>query len=268
MKKWVVALALVAVALVPLRAHLTMVQTMTMEGPAAAAMGGQMPTITLQIKGNKARSDVQSAGMSIIAITDLTTKEVILLNSSTKTAQVVSAGSGGGAKLPMPQIDVSYKPTGKTQTIEGQACDEYQFAMTLSMAEMGGEQMPPEAAAMMKDVKMVMNGSVWTAKSAPGAAEYSAFTQAALKSGIFAAMAGMKAGQSGGMDKLMAAAASAPGLPYLTEITMTMEGSGPMVEAMKNMGPMKMVQKVTSVSTDTLSDDLFKVPEGYTVEKK
>jgi hypothetical protein len=31
---------------------------------------------------------------------------------------------------------------------------------------------------------------------------------------------------------------------------------------------MKMVQKVTSVSTDTLSDDLFKVPEGYTVEKK
>jgi hypothetical protein len=81
-------------------------------------------------------------------------------------------------------------------------------------------------------------------------------------------MAGMKAGQSGGMDKLMAAAASAPGLPYLTEITMTMEGSGPMVEAMKNMGPMKMVQKVTSVSTDTLSDDLFKVPDGYTVEKK
>jgi hypothetical protein len=28
------------------------------------------------------------------------------------------------------------------------------------------------------------------------------------------------------------------------------------------------VQKTESVSTDTLSPDLFKIPEGYTVEKK
>lgn len=267
MKKWVVVLALVTVALVPVRADLTLVQSMTMEGPAAAAMGGQMPTITLRIKGNKARSDVQTPNASMVAITDLTTREVILLNSATKTAQIIKPGAGG-ANLPMPKVDASYKPTGKTQTIEGQTCEEHQFTMTLSMAEMGGQQMPPEAAAMMKDVTMAMNGSVWTAKSAPGAAEYTAYTQAALKSGIFAAMSGMPAGASGGMDKLMAAAASAPGVPYLTEITMTMQGTGPMVEAMKNMGPMKMVQKLTSISTDTVSDDLFKVPEGYTVEKK
>ena len=42
----------------------------------------------------------------------------------------------------------------------------------------------------------------------------------------------------------------------------------PMVEAMNKMGPMKMVQKTESVSTDTISPDLFKIPEGYTVEKK
>ena len=267
MKKWVVALALVAVALVPVRADLTMIQTMTMEGPAAAAMGGQMPTITLRIKGSKARSDVQAPNMTVVAITDLATKQVTILNSSTKTAQVIGAGAGA-TTLPAPKVDVSYKPTGKTQTIDGQACDEYQFAMTLNMAEMGGQQMPPEAAAMMKDVRMVMNGSVWTAKSAPGASEYTAYTQAALKSGIFAAMSGMPAGSSGGLDKLMAAAASAPGVPYLTEIAMTVEGTGPMVEAMKNMGPMKMVQKLTSISTESVSDDLFKVPEGYTIEKK
>src|SRR5688500_16986318 len=264
MKKWVIALSLVAVALVPVRADITLGEAMTMEGPAAAAMGGQMPTITLRIKGNKARSDVQTQNSSIVAITDLATKEVIILNPANKTAQVVRAG----ANLPTPKVDASYKPTGRTQTIDGQLCEQHQFTMKLSMAEMGGQQMPPEAAAMMKDVNMAMSGSVWTAKSAPGAAEYSAYTQAALKSGIFAAMSGLPAGTSGGMDKLMAAAASAPGVPYLTEITMTMEGSGPMAEAMKNMGPMKMVQKLTSISTDSVSDDLFKVPEGYTVEKK
>jgi len=65
----------------------------------------------------------------------------------------------------------------------------------------------------------------------------------------------------------MAAASSAPGLPYLTEITMTMEGTGPMVDAMKQMGPMKMIQKLSSVSTDAIADDLFKIPEGYTIQK-
>jgi hypothetical protein len=34
------------------------------------------------------------------------------------------------------------------------------------------------------------------------------------------------------------------------------------------MGDMKMVQKVTSVSTETIMDDLFKLPAGYTIEKK
>jgi hypothetical protein len=66
----------------------------------------------------------------------------------------------------------------------------------------------------------------------------------------------------------MSAAASAPGLPYLTEIAMSFEGTGPMVEAMKQMGPMKMVQRISSVSTDPIADDVFRVPEGYTTQKK
>jgi hypothetical protein len=31
---------------------------------------------------------------------------------------------------------------------------------------------------------------------------------------------------------------------------------------------MKMVQKVSSVSTDPIAEDLFAIPQGYTVEKK
>jgi hypothetical protein len=66
----------------------------------------------------------------------------------------------------------------------------------------------------------------------------------------------------------MNVAASAPGIPYLTEMTIEMQGEGPMVDALKQMGPMKMIQKVASVSTDALADDLFKLPAGYTIEKK
>ena len=271
MKKLVVTAALVALAFVPLHADLTIVQTMTMEGPMAAMTGGQMPKITMRIKGTKARSDIETPQMNIVSIADLAQNQVIILNGLTKTAQVITpeSAAAGTAKLDLPNMDASYTPTGKTQTIDGQVCHEHQFSMTLDMAQMSGQaQMPPEAAEMMKGVTMVMNGSVWTAKDAPGVSEYSAYMKSVMKSGLFSAISGMKPGQSGGLDKLMAAASAAPGLPYLTEVTMTMQGTGPMVDAMKQMGPMKMIQKLSSVSMDAISDDLFKIPEGYTIEKK
>lgn len=278
MKNWILTAAMVVSILTPVRADVTVVQTMTMEGAIAGMMPGvQMPRIVLRIKGMKSRSEIDVMGQSMIVITDLTTKQVTLLNTQTKTAQVISPQSvtAGGASLPSPAIDVTFQPSGKSQAIDGVTTDEHTFAMTLSMGEVagqaqpgGGAAMPHEAAAMMQDVKMVMNGSVWIAKSAPGASEFAAFNKAALDADLFGMITGMKPGQSGGLDKLMAATASAPGIPYLTEISMVFEGTGPIVAAMKQMGAMKMVQKTSSVSTESIPDDLFKVPEGYTLEKK
>jgi hypothetical protein len=70
-----------------------------------------------------------------------------------------------------------------------------------------------------------------------------------------------------GMDKMMKAMTSVNGLAYLTEMTMSMEGSGPMADMMRQMGPMKMTTKTSSVSPTPISDDLLKVPEGYTIVK-
>lgn len=270
MKKGLLTAAVVALALAPLRADVTLVQTMTMEGAAAPMMGGQMPTMTTRIKGMKSRTDIDMMGQKLTAIADLDQKRVILLQSQTKVAQVItpqSAASGGPA-LTVPDIDVSLKATGKTQVIDGMRCEEHAFTMTLPLSALGGQaQMPPESAAMMKDVTMAMTGSMWVARNAPGASEYTAFGKAALRSGLLASISGMQAGASGGLDKLMAATVAAPGVPYLTEITMVFQGTGPMVEAMKQMGPIKMVQKTSSVSTDAIGDDVFRLPEGYTIEK-
>ena len=271
MKKLVVTASLVALALVPLRADVTIVQTMTMEGPMAAMAGGQLPKITTRIKGTKARSDIESPALNIVSIADLAQNQVIILNSQTKIAQVITPESAAAAqsKIGMPNIDASLKPTGKSQTIDGQVAHEHLFSMSLNMAEMSGQsQLPPEAAEMMKDVTMAMNGSIWIAKDVPGTDEYLAYMKSALKSGLTSAFSGMKPGQnSAGMEKLMAAVSAAPGVPLLTELTMTVEGTGPMVDAMKQMGPMKMIQKTSSISTDAISDDLFKIPEGYTIQK-
>ena len=271
MRKWLAVCAIAALAWVPLRADVTIVTTTTMEGPAAAMMGGQMPKLTQRIKGMKSRTDIEVMGQTMIAITDLAEKRVVLLQSQTKTGQIITpqTAAAGSSALPKLDADISFKPTGKAQPIDGVPCDEYTFTIKLAMAEMAGKgQMPPEAAAMMKEVYMVMQGAMWVGKKAPGAAELMAFNKAALASNLVAAMSGMKPGESGGMDKLMAATASAPGVPYLTEMTMTFEGTGPIVDQMKQMGPMKMIQKAASVSTEAIGEDVFRVPEGYTIDKK
>jgi hypothetical protein len=270
-KVFVVTLA-VAFSVASLVADVTVTQTMTMEGQAAAMMQGtQLPRITMRIKGRKSRSDMEVNGQTFTAIADVDARQVIILNAATKTATVTTPASvaAGGAPVAIPKMDISLKPTGKSQTIDGQACDEHSFSMTIAMGEMMGQaQLPPEAAAALKDVRMLMTGSFWVAKSAPGAAEFAAYNKAVAESKLMSAVAGAMPGMSGGLDKLIEAAASAPGLPYLTEMTMTFDGTGPMVDAMKQMGPMKMVQKIASVSTAALPDDLFRIPEGYTVEKK
>lgn len=264
MRKCLAVCAIAALAWVPLRADVTIVTTTTMEGPAAAMMGGQLPKMTQRIKGMKARTDVEVMGQTVIAITDLAEKRVVLLQSQTKTGQVITPQSAapGTSALPKIDADAAFKPTGKTQVIDGMSCDEYTFTMKIAMAEMS-----PQAAQMMKDVFMVMNGSVWVAKNAPGASELIAFNKAALASNLVAAMSGMKPGESGGMDKLMAATAAAPGVPYLSEMTMSFEGTGPVVEQMKQIGPMRMIQKASSVSTEAIAEDVFRVPEGYEINK-
>jgi hypothetical protein len=133
---------------------------------------------------------------------------------------------------------------------------------------MGGAQVPPEAAAMMQGMKMNMAGSIWVAKDVPGASEYMAFQKAASGSDMGAAVMGASGMSIPGMEKMMKAMSSASGLAYLTEMTMTIEGTGQMAEMMKQMGPMKITQKVSSVSAEAIPDDQFKVPAGFTINKQ
>jgi hypothetical protein len=51
-------------------------------------------------------------------------------------------------------------------------------------------------------------------------------------------------------------------------MTMTIDGQGQMADMMKQMGPMKITNKVTSITTTAVGDELFKIPEGYTVTKQ
>ena len=276
MKRVWTTIAVVAISLAPLRADVTITQTITIEGPMAAAMGGQEPKILLRIKGNKSRTDADVMNTTMASITDLDTKQLIVLNGTDKTAQITAMGTGAPAKPETPgskplEMDVTFKATGNTRKVDAGSCDDHSFSLTMDMAQFGNQsQMPAETAEMLKGVRIVANGISCIAKEGKGVAEFAAFQKAAVGSGLMSAAMGTMpgGGGAGGMEKLMAAVASAPGMPYITEITMTFEGTGPMVEMMKQMGAMKIIQKTTNVSTDPIGDDLFKVPADYKITEK
>jgi hypothetical protein len=283
MRRWFTTSAAVLLFSAALRADITIVQTTTVEGgmaQMAAASGASMtPRVTMRVKGMKMRSDVESGPISMVTIVDVANKQVIILRADQKTATIVSTKppaatttttttttTTAGTPPPTPGMDASVKPTGRSQVIDGVKCDEYLVNATADMSTMRNAQMPPEAAAMMQGMKVRLNGSIWVAKDAPGAAEYMAFQKAAAAEQLAGASAvGVN---MPGMENFAKAMGSISGLPYLTEMETSIEGSGQMADMMKQMGTTKVTTKVSSINADPLSDDLFKIPEGYTTIKQ
>jgi hypothetical protein len=257
--------AALAIASASLSADVTIVTTMSMEGGMPGMAGQAAPRMTTHIKGLRSATVVETGGVTITNIVDLANRRVVVLNSQDRTAQVFDGSSQKAEKtLPMPDMDFKLKATGRTRQLRGVECTEHTYQITIRMDEMmGGAQVPPEATAMLAGVTMRMDGSIWSATSGPGAAEYMAYTKAALQKDILELMAAMT-GLAGGLDQMMSATAQAPGLPYLTEVTMTAEGAGPVVDMMRQMGPMKMKMEVTSITTDPVADSLFEIPQCYT----
>jgi hypothetical protein len=271
MKRLFAAVAAALMVSVSLHADITINSTVTIEG---GPMGAQTPgpmTQVMRLKGMKSRMEMDGMGRSMVLIADMATKKVYLLDAATKTAQVLDSALAvpAGAGDTMPQMDASVTPTGQSRSINQMSCQEYSFTMTMNMAEMAGAQLPPEAAEMMKGMTMAMKGSIWAAKDGPGAREFAAFSKAAVDLNLGNLLAGGVPGKTNpAMQRLVEATARASGVPCLTEMNMTVQGEGPMADMMRQSGAMKTTVKTTSVSTETLPDDLFAVPADYKITKQ
>lgn len=270
MKRWVAVTLMVGVASASLLADVKVTTTTTLEGPITAMMGSITPSMVTHIKGQKARIDVTMGDQLMSTIYDVQAKQFIVLNTTEKTAHILTPEAFVATQkpIPLPKIDATVKPTGQSKVIEGSRCDEQAVTMTISMAEMvGGSQMSPQAAEMMKDVKVHVNGSLWVAKSGPGIAEYVAFQSESSKQSL-SMLSRMLPGLGGSFNKVMDAVQGAAGLPYLTELKMQVEGGGEMAGLFKQFGDLKLTNRVTAVSVDPLPDDLFTVPADYNIVKK
>ena len=110
-----------------------------------------------------------------------------VLRPAEKTALLFPVDAVATGQPAVPAIDAEVKATGRTRDIEGVACTEFAVMMKVDMAAMAagaGSSLPPEAAALLKDVFLRVEGSTWVARDAPGATDYAVFQKAAARAAI------------------------------------------------------------------------------------
>ena len=255
---------LVAVSHLVVRADVTITMTNSVDGPMAGLIGAAGST-TLRVQGLKARHDIEVMGRTMATVIDVAARETFLLDQTAKTVRRIPlAASGqpdpaiaGGLNVQMPKMDVVLERTGRTQQVAGQECVEFHTVMTMDMSQAGGALAIPDAREAMKDMRMVMQGSTWVSTSSAEASEYIKFQQGAKAAGIVPPTTLLAGGNA--PDPV-----AAEGLPCLSEIEISYEGTGPMVEMLKKMGAMKVTGRLTGISLAPIDSEVFVVPAGYT----
>jgi hypothetical protein len=233
--------------------------TLKSKGTGTGMVGAVAGDMTQYVKGLKSRTDQTSgAGRQTSTIIDIATKQMIVLNHDTKEADVIDMTnlSETLAKAGATEITATITPTPQTRQVAGQTCTVHDLKVAVPM-QMGKSQMT-----------MVMSGPQCLVKNGPGQAEFLAFYRAASENGGFldATQAKTRPAVAKAMTD-MYRKMSELGVPFATEMKMSMEAEGPMAEMMKKMAT-TISTEVTSVSTAPIAATMFEVPAGYKVSKR
>jgi hypothetical protein len=256
MESAILVMAVTVALAVPMLGDVTIKQNTSGKGLGVAAAGAG----TAYIKGMKMRSEVEARGTVMTTIFDLENQKMYSFDSKKKSADVwdMQAFAAELAKsVEAGQIEASVKANGKKKEVAGKTATGYDLAISVP-AKMGGEG----------GMEMTVNlkGPMWVVKGAPGTEEYVAFYKAAVEKGwIFSDPRAAKGspGQAKATAEMYRQLASTGGVPYETEMNISISGEGPMASVMARMGAMSMTSTVQSIDTAPLDDALFAPPPGY-----
>ncbi len=220
---------------------------------------------TTYIKGNKMRTDSISGDTTRSMIFDVDNQRLYSFDSKKKEADswdMQAFGASMQSAVDTSEMKASVKANGQTKTIGGKTASGYDMLITLPTT-IGGK-------GGMK-VTLNLTGPMWVVKGAPGTAEYLNFYKGAVEKGwIFSDPRGAKGspGQAKAMAEMYRELAATGGIPYEMEMSIKMEGDGPMAGMMAKMGNISSTSTVQSVETTDLADTLFAPPAGYKIKEQ
>jgi Domain of unknown function (DUF4412) len=233
--------------------------TLKSKGSATGMVGGMAGDTTQYIKGLKMRSDQTSGqGRRTTTIIDIGARQMIVLNNDTKEGEIIDMASLSESltKIGAADITTSITPTGQTRTVAGQSCTVHDVKVSVPM-QMGQGKMT-----------MVMSGPQCLVKNGPGQADFQAFYRAAAEKGGFfdATQAKTRPAAAKAMTDMYRQMAEL-GVPFVSEMKMSIDAPGPMAEMMKKMET-TITTEVVEVSTDSIPATMFDVPAGYKITKR
>jgi hypothetical protein len=256
MKSAIGVLGVTLALAVPMFGDVTVKQSTGGKGLGISGSG----TTTTYIKGMKMRSEAEVRGTMMTTIFDVENQKMYTFDSKKKSADVwdMQAFSQEMAKSVSPrEIQASLKPNGEKKEIGGKSANGYDLRITVQ-AMAGGQ----EGMAML----VTLQGPIWVVKDAPGTKDYIAFYKAAVEKGwIFSDPRAAKGspGQARAMAEMHRQLAATGGVPFESELSVSMSGDGPMAAVMSRMGNMTITSSVQSIDTSALDEALFAPPAGY-----
>jgi uncharacterized protein DUF4412 len=211
---------------------------------------------TVYLKGLKMRTD-NNVGGAKSTIIDVATRQMIILDHAKKQADILDMAKLAEtlSKAGVNEIQSSITPTGQTRQIAGATCTVYDVKMSVPMA-------------MGMPMTMVLAGPHCLVKNGPGQADYAAFYKAAAENGFVldAAQAKGQPGIAKGMMDMQRKLGEL-GMPYASEMNISIEAEGPMAAAMKKMNN-TISSEMVSVTTGAVPDSMFVIPADYKVNKR
>ena len=243
----VVAVVALVLAAVPCRADVTI----TMTRSAKAAYATMELSLVTYLKGMKSRMDLKGAGQDMSIFVDYAAKLQLMVNNVTKEIRTLDP-SAGAADMPVNAgvPSASFEPLNQTKDILGRTCTGYMLRVSEPM-KVGEETFT-----------VTISGPVWMTKDGPDVAEWMAFEKATAAAGISMSSLGqgLQAQATAEAQKRIAE----KGVPLEREMQTKIEGTGPRAQRMAQRANPTITEKVTAISTDPISDDVFAVPAGYT----
>jgi hypothetical protein len=245
-------------------ADVTLKQTVTGKG---LGMSGQS-TGTTYIKGHKMRSDAVNGDKTHTTIFDLDSQKLFIFDSKKKQADVWDMAAFAAElsnSVDTTRMTASLEPNGQTKEIAGQSAAGYDLEISMPASMAGNPDM---------SMLVTLSGPTWIVKDAPGAADYLGFYQAAAEKGwVLSDPRAAKGapGQARAMTEMYRQLAETGGIPYETDMQVSMSASGsgnPLGGLLARIGNVSTSTSIQSVETGTLADDLFAPPPEYKLSPK
>lgn len=243
-------------AAAPAFADVTLTQKTSGKGAIGSVAEGE--TVTY-VKGLKFRSDQTAGNRRTSMLMDAGGTQMVVINHEKKEAEVFDTAKMGeqmSELVSVSDIKSTFTPTGQTRQVAGQTCTVYDVSI----------MMPVKLANMA--MTMSMTGPYCLVKNGPGHDDFAAFYKAAAERGLF--FGDPRAAKATPLPRAMAEMyrkMSELGVPLAMDVTIKMQGEGPMAALMSKMGNATMTTETTSVSTDTIADATFEIPAGYKVKR-